>query len=437
LDEVDLLNLSATESNAPQSDEVNVVSEESPKNVQMEEFKVEVVKEVNKMKQVLLDEFKNLAQEHLRTSVVEETIMDTIQNSTQDSAKAVIDWMERDRRSIVQAQELESATEMERLKMAYETSIADQQKKSGIIVERLKKKMADLEHALRNSNVEVETLRKHRQKDVAERLRLKAQIGKNKVDELKVAAVVQEFLPDPLFEDLDIGRVHRLNTMAGLSTNVQKACVSNFLQTYSNVTEWNTLNDPKLHTTTYIFEFDGTMWKTRISFLYPFVNYMTQVIGVNKKALGSVFVILPTSTVAFKINRLSHYFSQMLKTLLTHNSNGLWNYIFIFLKNVSTHYGSIKAYVGSRTRTIKNREDRRGQVYSPDRYALPSMRRSVTDSVLTTTTSEPMFAEQKSNRNYGHSARFLHQGERKMATSQFETRSSGRKHADYTLKAVF
>merc|ERR1719221_2307808 len=81
---------------------------------------------------------------------------------------------------------------------------------------------------------------------------------------------------------------------------------------------------------------------------------MTQVIGVDKKALGPIFVILPTSTVTTKIKRLSGSFEQIKRTLDTHKSDELWSYIFIFLKNLSTHYDHIKRYVGSRTRTSTN-----------------------------------------------------------------------------------
>jgi len=433
LDEVDILTLSTEENASEISYEEPEEPKESPKVDQMEEFKVEVVKEVTKMKQILLKEFQQLAQEHLRSSVVEETIMDTIQNSTQSSTKAVIDWMEKDRRSVAQAQELESSTELERLKMAFQASLEDQQKKSGVIVEKLRKKMADLELALKNSEVEVETLRKHRQKDAAEKLQLKSQIRNNKVDELKVGALVWEILPNPFFEEDEGQRVHRLNTLAGVSINIQRACVTKFLQTYSKPSEWKTVQDYQLHTTTYIFDFDGTMWKTRISFLYPFVNYMTQVIGVNKKNLGSLFVILPTSTVTMKISRLSNSFCKILETLLTHNSDGLWNYIYIFLDNVSTHYGNIKRYVGTRTRTIKQREDRRRLVFSTGPSTYP---RSMTDSVLRTT-SMPIWEEDNKNSGYA-SARFVSEDDRPIARSLFlEKGSSGRKLCNYPLKAVF
>merc|ERR1719397_2075314 len=182
-------------------------------------------------------------------------------------------------------------------------------------------------------------------------------------------------------------KVHRLSTMGGSSIDVQRACVTKFLQTYPKPSEWKTVPDYQLHTTTYIFDFEGTLWKTRISFLYPFVNYMTQVIGVNKKTLGSVFVILPTSTVTMKISRLSNSFSKILETLLTHNSNSLWNYIYIFLDNVSTHYGNIKRYVGSRTRRVKHRESRRRQLIP---HGTPNVPRSMSEGVLRTNTIKPM-----------------------------------------------
>merc|ERR1712060_262737 len=54
LDEVDLLNLSTEENASEISYEEPVEPKESPKVDQMEEFKVEVVKEVTKMKQIIL-----------------------------------------------------------------------------------------------------------------------------------------------------------------------------------------------------------------------------------------------------------------------------------------------------------------------------------------------------------------------------------------------
>jgi len=197
-----------------------------------------------------------------------------------------------------------------------------------------------------------------------------------KVEELDIG-------PDTFFDDPPTTRIHRLDTMAGLTTEEQRDRVSLFLETYSNSSTWQTYKDPKIGTTLYIFDFDGSMWKTRISFLYPFVNYMTQVIGVNKKALGSLFVILPTSTVGVKINRLSNSFRNMLSTLEQHDSDSLWNYIFIFLKNVSTHYGYIKHYVGSRTRTIRTRDTRRRGTLP---YSENDLKRNLTDSIITTKT---------------------------------------------------
>merc|ERR1719397_664524 len=415
-DEADLLTSSSeTEEKASEIiDEVTVEPEENPKVDQMQEFKVEVFKEVTKMKQVLLEEFQQLAQENLRPSIVEETIMNTIQNSTQDSAKAVIDWMESDRRNVAQALELENATEMKRLKMTFQTSLDHQQKKSAVTLGEVRKKMADLEHALKSSKVEVETLRKHRVKDAAEKLRLKSQVRNNKVDELKVAAVVQEILPELSFNGEEVMKVHRLSTMGGSSIDVQRACVTKFLQTYPKPSEWKTVPDYQLHTTTYIFDFEGTLWKTRISFLYPFVNYMTQVIGVNKKTLGSVFVILPTSTVTMKISRLSNSFSKILETLQTHNSDSLWSYIYIFLDNVSTHYGNIKRYVGSRTRTLKHRENRQRQYTLQGPSSFP---RAMLEGVLRSTT----------NRSTGK--------EDMPGSLLMENRSNGMKHAEYPLEA--
>jgi len=162
-----------------------------------------------------------------------------------------------------------------------------------------------------------------------------------------------------LFDDLG-ARNHRLDTFQGLATNQQRNCVRSFMGRYSDSSTWVFHRDPKLHTTMYLFEFDGSVWKTRISFLYPFVNYMTQVIGVNKRTIGSVSVILPTATVGTKVRRLSTAFNEIQKILETHNSDNLWNYIFIFLKNVSTHYGQIKDYVGSRTRASQEKDYRQG-----------------------------------------------------------------------------
>jgi len=325
-----------------------------PKNfMKMEEFKLAVFKEVSKIKMELLEEFKQLTQGHLRTSVAEEQLMDTIQNSTQDSAKAVISWIEKDRKA---TKDLELSTELQRLTAASQRSWEEEKLKNEEVVERMEKVISSLKAELRQASSEKESMKKQIQKIAVERLRpipSAENKQKEKTDKVKLAEVREiatlEITPEKSFVHNRL--VHRLDSMAGLTTSEQREIVTAFLVTYSNVSSWVFFRDPNLQTTLYMFEFHGSMWKTRISFLYPFVNYMTQVAGVNKKALGSVLIILPMSTVAIKISNLASAFKRIQKTLETHNNDKLWNYIFKYLKNVATHYGYIKRFVGSRTRT--------------------------------------------------------------------------------------
>jgi len=325
-----------------------------PQNfVKMEEFKQAVFKEVSKIKMDILDEFKQLTQDHLRTSVAEEQLMDTIQNSSQNSAKAVISWIEQDRKA---TRESELSTELQRLTAASQRCLKEEKEKNEEVVKRMKKTISSLEAELKTATSEIQSLKKQVQKIAVERLRLKAGSERrqsNKTYKIKLTEVRKiatlEITPENHF--LQNRRIHRLDTMAGLETGEQRQIVTAFFVTYSNVSSWETFRDPNLQTTLYMFEFHGSMWKTRISFLYPFVNYITQATGVNKKALGSVLIILPTSTVSMKINNLASAFKRIQKTLETHNNDNLWNYIFIFLKNVAAHYGYIKRFVGSRTRT--------------------------------------------------------------------------------------
>jgi len=207
--------------------------------------------------------------------------------------------------------------------------------------------MVNLETKLKTANFEIESLKEQQHKDAIERLRLKDVA--RKLGEEKRTATLQIAPEESEAKNMSI---LRLDTMpGGLMIAEQRQCVTTFLVTYSNFSSWVTFRDTNLQTQIYMFEFDGSMWKTRISFLYPFVNYLTQVIGVNKKALGSVLIILPTSTVNIKIKNLANTFKQMYKTLEQHDSDSLWKYIFIFLKNVATHYREIRRFVGSRTRT--------------------------------------------------------------------------------------
>jgi len=312
--------------------------------IQMEEFRQQVLKEVSKMKNDIVEEFKILAKEHLRTSVVEEQqLNDTIQNSTKDSEQTVIKWIEKKRRP---KQKLEERSpELQRL---IRCSVEEEEQKKKQVVEGMAKKMVNLETKLKTANFEIESLKEQQQKDAIERMRLKVEA--KKLREEKRTATLQ-IIPEE--SEAKNKSILRLDTMAGgLMIAEQRECVTTFLVTYSNFSSWVTFRDTNLQTQIYMFEFDGVKWKTRISFLYPFVNYMTQVIGINKKALGSVQIILPTSTISIKIRNLANAFKEMYKTLEQHDSDSLWGYIFIFLKNVATHYGHIKRFVGSRTRTV-------------------------------------------------------------------------------------
>jgi len=305
-----------------------------------EEFKQEVLKEVSKMKNDLLEEFKRIATDKPRFE--EQKLNDTIQNSTKDSEQTVIKWIEKKRRPKEKLEE--RSADLERL-IRCSVEVEEQKKKQ--VVEGMAKKMVNLETKLKTANFEIESLKEQQQKDAIERLRLKAKA--KKLSEEKGTATLRITPEESEAKNMSI---LRLDTMVGgLTVAEQRECVTKFLVAYSNFSSWVTSRDRSLQTTIYKFEFDGLMWKTRISFLYPFVNYLTQVIGVNKKALGSVLIILPTSTVNIKIKNLAHTFKQMYKTLEQHDSDSLWKYIFIFLKNVATHYREIKRFVGSRTRT--------------------------------------------------------------------------------------
>jgi len=292
----------------------------------------------------------------LRSNVVENSLWDSIQKSTLDSSKTVVEWLEIARKTSVEA--FESISEIDKIKTAAQLSLEDQQTKHKVIIDKLRRKVASLERslelALQNSNSEVTKLG-NCQKEMLEQRKFQKGFERGSVDDSKVA----EKEIDILVDDNVSKRIHSLESLGVQTMTERRNRVTSFLEIYSDASAWKTVRDSRLHTTLYMFQFDGSRWKTRISFLYPFVNYMTQVIGVDKKALGPIFVILPTSTVGIKIKRLAGSFDQIRRTLEIHNSDDLWSYIFIFLKNVSTHYGHIKRYVGSRTRTSTNSSRRR------------------------------------------------------------------------------
>merc|ERR1719193_1972717 len=69
--------------------------------------------------------------------------------------------------------------------------------------------------------------------------------------------------------------------------------VTAFFVTYSKVSSWVAFKDQNLQTTSYMFEFHGLVWKARISFIHPFINYMAQVIGVNRRSMVTVSTLVP------------------------------------------------------------------------------------------------------------------------------------------------
>jgi len=293
------------------------------------------------------DEVPEPSPDLLQIKVVEE-----VSKIKEDIRSDIMTWIEKDRQVTL---DVERSAELERVTNASRRSLEEEKEKNKETVDRMEKKMANLEAKLTTANSEIDSLKKQRQKDAIEKLRLKADAAskknadnnKSSLYEVKNAGL--DVTPEKISLEKTL-HVHRLDDFGGDKTEEQRDCVTLFLATYSQASEWHTFRDPKIHTTMYMFEFDGSMWKTRISFLYPFVNYMNQVVGVNKKALGSVSIILPTSTVNTKINKLASSFKHIYNTLETHDSDSLWNYVFIFLKNVTTHYGHIKRFVGSKTR---------------------------------------------------------------------------------------
>merc|ERR1719189_557976 len=107
----------------------------------IEEFKQEVFKEVARFKEEILEEFKQLNQDTLRVSVVEEQLMDKIQTSAQDSPKT-------DRRT---AWDMESSKEHKRLAVVTWPwpCLEWEKKKTKEFMDWSKKTMSSLEAELR------------------------------------------------------------------------------------------------------------------------------------------------------------------------------------------------------------------------------------------------------------------------------------------------
>jgi len=283
----------------------------------VEEFKQEVFKEVARLKEDILQQVKQLNQDNLRINVVEEQLIDTIRTSAQNSAKAVISWIENDRDT---ASDMESSKELKRLAVVSWPCLEWEKKKNKEFMEWLKKTMFSLEAELRKANSKIESLRKQLQKNADEQPRLKFGTERK------------------LIYNYDTTKLSNLRKKA-TSESEKRDIVTAFFVTYSNASSWVTFKDQNLQTTSYMFEFNGLMWKAQISFLHPFINYMAQVIGVNKRSMAAGLTLVPTSTASIKIHNLASALKLIQESLETRRTNNLYNYIFIYLKNVATHYG--------------------------------------------------------------------------------------------------
>jgi len=281
-----------------------------PSNLEkIEEFKQEVFKEVAKLKEDILEEFKQLNQDTLRVSFVEEQLMDTTQTSAQDSQKT-------DR---ITAWDTESSKELQRLAVVSWPCLEWEKEKNNEFIEWLKKTMFTLEAELGNANSKIESLRKELQKNADERLGLKFGTESK-----------QNYNPS----NIKLSKFRKIAT----PERDTRDSVTAFFVTYSKVSSWAAFKDPNFRKTSYMFQFHGLMWKARISFLHPFVKYMAQVIGVNKRYMESLLTMVPTSTGGIKINNIASAFKLIRESLETRSTNNLYRYIFIYLKNVATHY---------------------------------------------------------------------------------------------------
>jgi len=276
----------------------------------------------------------------------------------------------------------EYATDFTRLKQTLLRALENQNSSNEKVVSNMGKELMVLKNAIEASTAKLQSLERQQSEDkrktpqnnemnqILERLETIKRDQDIVNEGLKMQAHRELSITHGAYrtsveeESIEVNhrRIHRLATlsMMNVSEIERRDCVSQFLLLYSNSKNWKTDRDRKLRTTVYVFQFNNIKFRTRMSFLYPFVNYLTQVIGVNRHVLGNVSMILRTTSVSSRVRKLCSCFNEMHITLGIHNSGNLWNYVYIFLKNMSTHYGQIQTYVGSRTRT--NRQATRQKV---------------------------------------------------------------------------
>jgi len=307
-------------------------------------------------------------------------LKELIESNSECQLRAMIDRIEKaSEKSAAHASECTS--DFTRLKQALLQALEHQSNSNEKIVSKMEEEIVVLKNSLKASTAKLESLERQQSEDkqntsrnnemnrILERLETfkhdhdmvaEVLLKKQSLSELSITYGASKTSVHSAEEEFS-PRIHRLASlpMTRGSQVERRDCVSQFLVFYSNFHNWRTDRDSKLHTTVYVFKFGKNKFRTRMSFLYPFVNYLTQVIGVNKAVLGTVSIILPTTSISSRIKKLCSCFDSMFKTLGIHNSGNLWNYVYIFIENMSTHYGDIQPYIGSRTRTNRQATNRK------------------------------------------------------------------------------
>lgn len=307
-------------------------------------------------------------------------LKELIESNSECQLRAMMDWMEKAREKNA-ARASEYTTDFTRLKQALLQALAKNSSSNEKIVSKMGEEIVVLKNAQETSTAKLESLERQQSDDkqktppnneinqILERLEtfsrdhdmvVEGLLKKQALSELSITYGASKTSVNSA-EEYFSPRIHRLATlpMTRGSQVERRDCVSQFLLFYSNFSNWRTETDSKLRTTVYVFKFGKTKFRTRMSFLYPFVNYLTQVIGVNKAVLGTVSIILPTTSINSRIKKMCSCFDSMHKTLGIHNSENLWNYVYIFIENMSTHYREIQPFIGSRTRTNRPATSRR------------------------------------------------------------------------------
>jgi len=362
-------------------DDNSVIHLEGPGNA-IESKLLKVSEDVSTIKEdmsrVIKSRWEEINQQN-KTHIGKE-LKELIESNSECQLRAMIDLMEKaSEKSPTRTSEY--TADFTRLKQALLLALENQSSSKEKIVSMMGEEIVVLKNALEASTAKLESLEKQQSDDwrktssnnemnrILERLETfkrdhdmvtEGLLNKQAVCELSITYGASKMSVHSAEEEFS-PRIHRLATlpMTRGSQVERRDCVSQFLLFYSNFGNWRTDRDTKLHTTVYVFKFGKTKFRTRMSFLYPFVNYLTQVIGVNKAVLGTVSIILPTTSINSRIKKLCSCFDSMHKTLGIHNSEYLWNYVYIFIENMSTHYGEIQPFIGSRTRTTRQVTNRR------------------------------------------------------------------------------